>query len=144
MFEENTLHPNIYISFLVFGLILGIQGNIHITCLFFIVFKFIDFLETFQIKSIFFKIYQSKYLFSEMLGQILEDLAKNNLDMINLCVHIPWIYADYCTCGYTKIWLNLCIPCYWFAINIKLISTFTFFISKKLNHFSLSSESIVD
>lgn len=89
MFEENTLHPNIYISFLVFGLILGIQGNIHITCLFFIVFKFIDFLETFQIKSIFFKIYQSKYLFSEMLGQILEDPAKNNLDMINLYVHIP-------------------------------------------------------
>ena len=54
------------------------------------------------------------------------------------------MYADYCTCGYTKIWLNLCIPCCWFAINIKLISTFTFFISKKLNHFSLSSESIVD
>lgn len=144
MFKENTVHPNIYIFSLVSGLILGIQGNIYITCLFFIVFKFISFLETFQIKSIFFKIYQSKYLFSEMLEQILEDVAKNNLDMINLYVHIPWLYADYCTCGYTEAWLNMCIACCWFAINIKLISTFTFFISKKLNHFFLSSESIVN
>ena len=129
MFEENTLHPNIYISFLVFGLVLGIQGTmiLHASSL------------LFSHLLIFWKIFRLSPVFSKYIGQYIYFLrcwsTKNTLDMTHLYLHIPWLYADYCTCGYTKIWLNLCIPCCWFAINIKLISTFTFFYIQKTEPF---------
>ena len=43
-----------------------------------------------------------------------------------------------------KIWLKFYIPQSWFAITIKLISTFViFFMSRKFTHFSSSSSSLL-